>query len=60
MLIGACKSDAVSKLGHAHFRTSVDTGWINDENPLEKAQKIAETNKFQTPVIITRPCLASA
>ena len=26
------------------------SGWINDENPLEKAQKIAETNKFQTPL----------
>ena len=29
---------------------SVDTGWINDENPLTKASKIAETNLFQTPI----------
>ena len=25
-------------------------GWINDENPLEKASKIAKTNLFQTPI----------
>lgn len=24
--------------------------WINDENPLEKASKIAKTNLFQTPI----------
>lgn len=29
---------------------SVDTGWINDENPLTKASKIAEENNFQTPI----------
>ena len=29
---------------------SVDTGWINDENPLEKASKIAKANHFQTPI----------
>ena len=29
---------------------SVDTGWINDENPLDKASKIAKTNLFQTPI----------
>jgi short-subunit dehydrogenase len=32
------------------FMNSVDTGWINDENPLEKASKIAKTNLFQTPM----------
>lgn len=32
------------------YMNSVDTGWINDENPLEKASKIAETNLFQTPI----------
>ena len=29
---------------------SVDTGWINDENPLDKASKTAEKNNFQTPI----------
>lgn len=35
-----------------HFaRFKIDsTGWINDENPLEKASKIAKTNLFQTPI----------
>lgn len=32
------------------FMNSVDTGWINDENPLEKASKIAQANHFQTPI----------
>ncbi len=30
--------------------TAVDTGWINDENPLEKAFEIAEKSNFQTPI----------
>jgi len=32
------------------FMNSVDTGWINDENPLEKAKEIAEKQNFQTPI----------
>mmetsp|Transcript_8792 Transcript_8792/g.21050 ORF Transcript_8792/g.21050 Transcript_8792/m.21050 type:complete len:723 (-) Transcript_8792:313-2481(-) len=32
------------------FMNSVDTGWINDENPLERATKTAATNLFQTPI----------
>lgn len=32
------------------FMNSVDTGWINDENPLEKAREIADRNNFQTPI----------
>ena len=32
------------------YMNSVDTGWINDENPLEKAAKIAKDNHFQTPI----------
>ena len=32
------------------FMNSIDTGWINDENPLEKARKIFEENNFQTPI----------
>ena len=35
---------------HRIYMNSVDTGWINDENPLEKASKIAKNNKFQTPI----------
>ena len=29
---------------------SVDTGWINDENPLEKAAATAARHHFQTPL----------
>ena len=32
------------------FMTSVDTGWINEENPLEKASKYAAKHNFQTPL----------
>ena len=32
------------------FMNSIDTGWINDENPLEKARKIFEESNFQTPI----------
>ena len=35
---------------HRIFMNSVDTGWINDENPLERASKTAATNNFQTPI----------
>jgi NAD(P)-dependent dehydrogenase (short-subunit alcohol dehydrogenase family) len=35
---------------HRIFMNSVDTGWINDENPLEKANKTANVNNFQTPI----------
>ena len=35
---------------HRIYMNSVDTGWINDENPLERAKKTAETNLFQTPI----------
>ena len=35
---------------HRIFMNSVDTGWINDENPLEKASKTAANNLFQTPI----------
>jgi len=31
------------------FMTAVDTGWINDENPRPKAERIASTG-FQTPI----------
>ena len=32
------------------YMNSVDTGLINDENPLERASKTAERNHFQTPI----------
>ena len=32
------------------YMNSVDTGWINDENPLEKAAEIHEKHNFQTPI----------
>merc|ERR1712238_318352 len=35
---------------HRIYMNSVDTGWINDENPLEKASKTAKANNFQTPL----------
>ncbi len=31
------------------YMNSVDTGWINDENPLEKASRLAAEG-FQTPI----------
>lgn len=30
--------------------TAVDTGWINDENPLEKAAATAQAHGFATPL----------
>ena len=35
---------------HRIYMNSVDTGWINDENPLERASKTAKLNNFQTPI----------
>lgn len=32
------------------YMTAVDTGWINDENPLERAARTAKENKFATPL----------
>ena len=32
------------------FMNSVDTGWINDENPIGRAREIFEKNNFQTPI----------
>ncbi|CAH0482560.1 unnamed protein product [Peronospora belbahrii] len=32
------------------YMNSVDTGWINDENPLSKAHAYAEAHNFQTPI----------
>ena len=35
---------------HGIYMNSIDTGWINDENPLERASKTAKVNNFQTPI----------
>jgi NAD(P)-dependent dehydrogenase (short-subunit alcohol dehydrogenase family) len=35
---------------HRVHMNSVDTGWINDENPLERAATFARTDHFQTPL----------
>lgn len=48
MLTRTSAEDLAKK--HRIFMNSVDTGWINDENPLTKASKIASTNLFQTPI----------
>merc|ERR1719277_1952294 len=32
------------------FMNSVDTGWINDENPLPTAHRIAQEHNFQSPL----------
>jgi NAD(P)-dependent dehydrogenase (short-subunit alcohol dehydrogenase family) len=48
MLTRTSSEDLAKK--HRIYMNSVDTGWINDENPLEKASKTAETNNFQTPI----------
>eukprot|EP00812_Abedinium_dasypus_P009806 NODE_3468_length_782_cov_366.100413.p1 GENE.NODE_3468_length_782_cov_366.100413~~NODE_3468_length_782_cov_366.100413.p1 ORF type:complete len:207 (-),score=65.76 NODE_3468_length_782_cov_366.100413:147-725(-) len=32
------------------YMNSVDTGWINEENPLPKARRIATEHNFQTPI----------
>ena len=32
------------------YMNSVDTGWINDEKPMERAAAHAENHHFQTPL----------
>lgn len=32
------------------YMNAVDTGWINDENPVGKAAEIAARHDFQTPI----------
>ena len=43
---------AAAELAEKHrvFMTAVDTGWINDENPRERAARIARDHHFQTPL----------
>ena len=44
------QSESYLLLSAAILMNSVDTGWINDENPLEKARATAQVNNFQTPL----------
>jgi NAD(P)-dependent dehydrogenase (short-subunit alcohol dehydrogenase family) len=48
MLTRTSAEDLAKK--HRIFMNSVDTGWINDENPLQKASQTAKQNIFQTPI----------
>ena len=32
------------------YMNSIDTGWINDENPYEKARDLYKNHNFQTPI----------
>ena len=32
------------------YMNAVDTGWINDENPVDVAARIAKEHNFQTPI----------
>ncbi|TDH72945.1 hypothetical protein CCR75_003780 [Bremia lactucae] len=47
MMTRTCAADLAER---NIFMTSVDTGWINDENPRDIAVRIAETHNFQTPL----------
>ena len=44
------RTSAQSYAQEGILMNAVDTGWINDENPLEKAQGIAKEHNFQTPI----------
>lgn len=48
MMTRTCAEDLAINSGI--YMNSVDTGWINDENPLPTAQRIAEHHHFQTPI----------
>jgi NAD(P)-dependent dehydrogenase (short-subunit alcohol dehydrogenase family) len=48
MLTRTCAEELAKN--HRIYMNSVDTGWINDENPLHKASQIAKNNQFQTPI----------
>lgn len=48
MMTRTCAEDLATVSGI--YMNSVDTGWINDENPLPTAQRIASSHGFQTPI----------
>ncbi|KAI9909975.1 hypothetical protein PsorP6_010312 [Peronosclerospora sorghi] len=47
MMTRTCAEDLSRK---GIYMKSVDTGWINDENPRNVAVRIAEHHNFQTPL----------
>ncbi|CAI5737026.1 unnamed protein product [Hyaloperonospora brassicae] len=47
MMTRTCAEDLSKR---SIYMNSVDTGWINDENPLAKAHAYAEAHDFQTPI----------
>merc|ERR1719230_1550849 len=47
MMTKTCSEDLARQ---GIYMNSVDTGWINDENPLPTAQRIAADHGFQTPI----------
>ncbi|KAG7382812.1 hypothetical protein PHYPSEUDO_004320 [Phytophthora pseudosyringae] len=47
MMTRTCAEDLARK---GIFMNSVDTGWINDENPRDVAVRIADMHNFQTPL----------
>ncbi|TDH66958.1 hypothetical protein CCR75_000434 [Bremia lactucae] len=47
MMTRTCAEDLSKR---SIYMTSVDTGWINDENPLPKAHAHAQAHDFQTPI----------
>ncbi|ETI35888.1 hypothetical protein F441_17732 [Phytophthora nicotianae CJ01A1] len=47
MMTRTCAEDLAKK---GIYMSSVDTGWINDENPRDVAVRIADTHNFQTPL----------
>jgi hypothetical protein len=44
------RTSAADYMKDSIFMTAVDTGWINDENPLGQAVNIAKLHNFQTPL----------
>eukprot|EP00941_MAST-03F_sp_MAST-3F-sp1_P000570 g570.t1 len=44
------RTSAVAYAKEGIFMNSVDTGWVNDEDPLPKATKKAKLQNFQTPI----------
>ena len=44
------KTSAQEYAKHGIFMNSIDTGWINDEKPVQMAYQHASTSKWQTPI----------